>query len=143
MVIRNGKIAALDRAFTFHEAVAVKNGWIIAAGSGALVSGYIGPDTKIIDLQGRMLLPAAHDAHLHATLCGLTMKPGFLNLGSPEIRSVRDIQGKIAAIVKEKKPGDGYTETASLNFSLRNAPRKSAALTAGTWIRFRLTILSC
>lgn len=80
LVLKNGKVATVDDKFSFCEAVAVKDGWIIDLGTTADMEGYIGPDTEVIDLEGRVMLPAANDAHMHATLTGLRLKEGFLDL---------------------------------------------------------------
>lgn len=67
-VLINGKVATVDRHFRFTRAIAVKNGWIINVGEDEEIKTHIGPDTQVIDLQGKLILPAAHDAHV--TLAG-------------------------------------------------------------------------
>ncbi|EAA7245635.1 amidohydrolase [Salmonella enterica subsp. salamae] len=64
-VFLNGKVATVDERFRFKRAIAVKNGWIIDVGENDEIQAYIGPQTQVIDLQGKLILPAAHDAHVH------------------------------------------------------------------------------
>ncbi|GLX00487.1 amidohydrolase [Microtetraspora sp. NBRC 16547] len=54
-------------------AVAVRDGRIVTVGDDADVQSLIGPDTEVVDLAGRALLPGFQDAHVHPVLAGLTM----------------------------------------------------------------------
>ena len=60
----NGKIATLDAKDTFVQAIAVKNGYIIDRGDTDRIKGYAGPETKVVDLDGKVMLPGIHDAHV-------------------------------------------------------------------------------
>lgn len=48
--------------------MAVRGRFIVAVGSDADVKPFIGPDTEVIDLKGRMMLPGFVEAHIHPTL---------------------------------------------------------------------------
>lgn len=61
----NGKIATLDDNDTFVEALAVKNGFIIARGTTAEIEAYKGDNTQIIDFEGKTVVPGIHDSHVH------------------------------------------------------------------------------
>lgn len=61
----NGKIATLDDKDTFVEAIAVKNGYIIARGATADIEAFKGEGTEVVDLEGKVMLPGIHDAHVH------------------------------------------------------------------------------
>ncbi|EFS2793227.1 amidohydrolase [Salmonella enterica] len=73
-VLINGKVATVDRHFRFTRAIAVKNGWIINVGEDEEIKTHIGPDTQVIDLQGKLILPAAHDAHVHISWLAASWK---------------------------------------------------------------------
>ena len=103
LVLQNGKVATVDRAFSFCEAVAVKDGWIIDLGTTEEMAGHVGPETRVIDLEGRVMLPAANDAHLHATLTGLRMGEGPLDVGATQ--SLADLKAMVAGAAKAAKPG--------------------------------------
>lgn len=65
-LVYNGKIFTARGEQEFTEAMAIKDGIILAIGSKeALLDKYLPADTGGIDLQGRLALPGFHDAHLH------------------------------------------------------------------------------
>lgn len=77
-VMRNGYIYTVDGQDSVQQAIAISGGKIIYVGSDAGVNGYIGKQTQLIDLAGRMLMPGFVDAHMHPgdggramTLCDL------------------------------------------------------------------------
>jgi predicted amidohydrolase YtcJ len=64
-VYRNGKIYTVDAADRVREAIAVAAGRIVYVGSNAGVAAYVGPQTSVTDLGGRMLMPGLVDGHMH------------------------------------------------------------------------------
>lgn len=73
MVFRNGAIYTLDAARSWAEAVAVSRGRIVYVGTERGVRAWIGRQTVVIDLQGRMLLPSFHDSHVHPVSGGIEL----------------------------------------------------------------------
>ena len=78
-VFRNGRVYTVDAERPWAEAVAVTGNRITYVGPDAGVEKHIGTATKVIDLDGRMLLPAFQDSHIHpigggmqANACDLT-----------------------------------------------------------------------
>jgi predicted amidohydrolase YtcJ len=67
----NGAVYAVDAARTREQAVAVKDGRIVAVGSDEAIRGHVGPGTEVFDLEGRMLLPGFQDAHVHPVSGGV------------------------------------------------------------------------
>jgi predicted amidohydrolase YtcJ len=65
LVILNGKIITVDNEFTITEALAVKEDRIVAVGAGKAIKKRIGQQTKVIDAEGRAVIPGLTDAHLH------------------------------------------------------------------------------
>ena len=79
-VLRNGSIHTVDARDSVREALAVRDGEIVYAGSDAGVRRYIGKRTKVTDLRGRMVMPGLHDGHIHgiteaADACSLNYEP--------------------------------------------------------------------
>jgi len=70
-IYRNGTIITVDPDESIAEAVAVKDGRILAVGSEAGVLELAGNATKKIDLRGKTMLPGFFDSHGHAYLIGL------------------------------------------------------------------------
>jgi predicted amidohydrolase YtcJ len=66
LILFNGKIVTVDGAFTYAQAVAIRDGRFVAVGSDTDVRRLAGPDTKQIDLRGRTVIPGLADNHLHS-----------------------------------------------------------------------------
>ena len=64
-VLRNGKILTVDEEFSIVEALAIDGERIVALGSDADIAEHIGPDTQVIDLEGRTVIPGLIDNHMH------------------------------------------------------------------------------
>lgn len=64
-VFKNGKVYTLNKSIPWTEAVAVKDNKIIFVGTNADAEKFIGPDTKVIDISGKMLMPGFIDGHNH------------------------------------------------------------------------------
>src|SRR5437016_5482421 len=73
LILYNGKIITVDRAFSIHEAIAVKGDRIMAIGTDAAVlKAERASRTDVIDLRGRTVLPGLFDSHVHALEAGLS-----------------------------------------------------------------------
>ena len=70
-VLLNGTILTVDKAFSRAKAVAVSGGRFMAVGKNAEVKKLIGPDTRVLDLAGRTVVPGFIDTHGHIGLFGL------------------------------------------------------------------------
>jgi hypothetical protein len=64
-IFLNGAIYTVDEQRRWAEAVAVKDGRIVYVGDNDGTSAYEGEQTEFIDLEGQMMLPGFHDAHVH------------------------------------------------------------------------------
>ena len=73
-VFLNGEIYTGNRNQPWAEALLVRNGKIEAVGTGTDVLAAAGPGPEVVDLQGRMVMPGIHDAHLHLLFSGLKFK---------------------------------------------------------------------
>jgi predicted amidohydrolase YtcJ len=91
MVFRGGGAYTVDAARSWAEAVAVRAGRIVYVGSDAGLAPWIGPKTRSIDLQGKMLLPGFHDAHVH--LVG-----GGIELGECDLNGMTTVEQVLAAV---------------------------------------------
>jgi len=69
----NGAVYTVDPDRPWVESVAVRDGEIVALGSVADMQRWEGSNTRSLDLQGGMLLPAFHDAHVHPISSGRTL----------------------------------------------------------------------
>ena len=104
-----------DRA----EALAVKNGQILAVGTKTEVMASKGSETKLIDLGGKTLMPGFYDPHSHVVLQSAKFATANLDpIPIGEAGSIADIQRVMRDWIKEKKiaPGQwavgwGYDDT--------------------------------
>ncbi len=70
LVLRNGVIWTVDDDLPRAEAVAALGNRIIFVGSNAGVASHIGPGTRVIDLEGRLVTPGYNDNHVHFASTG-------------------------------------------------------------------------
>lgn len=73
LVIANADVVTMDPLNAFAEAVAVRNGRIVAAGSNAAIAAFAGADTTTVDAGGATLLPGLQDTHIHLQDGGLDL----------------------------------------------------------------------
>lgn len=71
VVYLNGTILTINDDQPTVEAVAVKDGRIVAVGDRRLIEPLRGDATRVIDLQGKTMLPGFVDSHGHAYMIGL------------------------------------------------------------------------
>ncbi|MES2257535.1 MAG: amidohydrolase [Pseudomonadota bacterium] len=101
-VYRNGYVVTVDAADSVQQAVALRAGRIVYVGSDAGASQLIGPDTKVTDLGGRMLMPGLIDAHMHPMDGGAAMRACNLNY---EALTVAQFQARIQACLDASPDG--------------------------------------
>jgi predicted amidohydrolase YtcJ len=71
LILTNGKIATMAREGEFVQAVAVKDGKVLATGSNAQILKLKRDATQVIDAGGRTVIPGLNDSHLHVIREGL------------------------------------------------------------------------
>ncbi|MET4204222.1 amidohydrolase [Bradyrhizobium sp. LA6.12] len=72
LIVTNAKIVTLGPASTIAQALAVRDGKIVAVGGNDAMEGLIGPATRRVDAGGRTIIPGLIDSHIHAVRAGLT-----------------------------------------------------------------------
>jgi predicted amidohydrolase YtcJ len=70
LILENGVVHTVDASRRVASAVAITDGRIVAVGDAAQVGEHRGASTRVIDMQGGMLLPGFHDAHCHPAMAG-------------------------------------------------------------------------
>jgi predicted amidohydrolase YtcJ len=65
LVFKNGDVYTVDGVRSWADAVAVRGDQIVYVGTDAGVDAFIGPDTRVVDLNGKMMLPGFQDVHIH------------------------------------------------------------------------------
>jgi len=90
MVLRNGNVITMAVPNKRERAVAIDNGKIVKVGSTAAVEALCDSNTKVIDLNGKTLLPGFIDSHLHASLTGLCLHSAQL-IGAQSVAEVCEL----------------------------------------------------
>ncbi len=101
LVLTGGTVISVDDEIGQAEAVAIRDGRILAVGSAAEIELMIGNDTEVIDLAGRTLIPGFIEGHGH-----------FLGLGNARMildlrpaTSFDEIVEQVAEAVADAEPG--------------------------------------
>ncbi len=103
MIYYNANVIAMTGPNDVHEAIAIKDGKILAVGKWLEVAKYEGEINKAIDLKGNTILPGFIDGHSH--IMGALENVGRANLWSPPAGDIKDIPSIISALqaVQKKK----------------------------------------
>ncbi len=102
LILTNARVYTVERGQPWAEAIAVKDGKIVAVGSSAAVGKLRGAATRMVDLKGKLVLPAFGDAHVHPLFGALSRSRCPLQDG----KTIADYQALIAKCVAAA-PGDG------------------------------------
>jgi predicted amidohydrolase YtcJ len=109
----NGKIITLDERSTMAEALAVRDGKIVAVGRSADIRNLAGPATRIIDFGGRTVIPGLIDSHMHAIRAALFYATEVNWIGTG---SIPEAMERVAMAARNARPGQwiivagGWTE---------------------------------
>ncbi len=72
LVLRGGAVYTMDAVRSWATAVVIRGEKIVYVGPEGGVADYVGPKTKVVNLQGKMVLPAFQDAHIHPIDSGIS-----------------------------------------------------------------------
>ncbi|MEV5057934.1 amidohydrolase [Agrobacterium radiobacter] len=87
LILHNGQLTTLDRTNPSATAVAIKDGLFLQVGADGDIMRLAGPQTKIIDLKGKRVLPGLIDNHTHVVRGGLNYN---MELRWDGVRSLAD-----------------------------------------------------
>jgi len=109
LILVNGKVLTVDSRFTIAEAVAVRDGRVLAVGTSTDIRRLAGPDTRVIDLAGRSLVPGFIDSDGDNAFAGGDLYKDTMVNGRvrPIVRadSVPAMLEQVRALLKEAEPG--------------------------------------
>jgi predicted amidohydrolase YtcJ len=103
LVLTGGHVHTVDTTRPRAEAVAVRGERIVAVGAVAGGGELVGPDTRVVDLAGRLLVPGFQDAHIHPI-------SGGVDRLQCDLRGARGRDGVLATIraFGERHPDDPW-----------------------------------
>ena len=106
----NGRVYTADKEFSTVSAFALSGDRFIAAGSDEEIRALCSPQTKIVDLKGRTVLPGLIDSHLHINNTG-AMKLELDIVGKQK----QEILEMVAEARKKARPGEWIVGRGWLN----------------------------
>ena len=101
-VFVGGRVHTVDATDRVVEALAVRNGRILATGPSAAVRQHIGRATVVVELAGRSLVPGFVDNHIHLSNAS---QRAWVDVGYPGCRSIEEIVAAVAARAASAPPG--------------------------------------
>ncbi len=101
LVLLNGNVYTGDLTVGRVEAIAVADGKIAAAGSSEDIRSRIGPETRVIDLEGKFVMPGFNDAHVHIWLAAQQL----MNVDAEGTASIAEFQQRIRDHIQTRESG--------------------------------------
>ena len=114
----NGIVVTMDPGDRMAAAVAVRGEEIVAVGDDQEITALAGPDTAVVDLRGRTMVPGFYAAHDHFPLSG-NGAVASVDLNSPPIGTI-ETMGQLVAALRDRAQatpvgqwvqGRGYDDT--------------------------------
>ncbi len=125
VVLLDGKIVTVDAESSLREAMAIRDGKIQRLGSTTEIRRLAGPETRVVELGGRTVIPGLIDSHLHAVRAALSFSTEVNWIGA---RSLREALRRIGEAAERRPPGSwlivagGWNE---LQFEERRRPTQA------------------
>jgi predicted amidohydrolase YtcJ len=104
-IFHSGRIVTVDPQFRTVDAMAVRDGRIVAVGTDAEIRRLAGPGTQQASLEGRTVLPGLIDSHVHAPAASMYE----FEQPVPDMHSVDDVLAYIRGRAKAAPPGRWIT----------------------------------
>ena len=96
LILRGGPIVTVNDRQPQAEAVAVRNGVILSVGDERAVLGLKGPNTRVIDLAGKALVPGFIDAHGHIFNAGVqALAANLLAAPDGDVKDIPSLQARL------------------------------------------------
>ncbi len=109
LVLKNANVVTMDRAQPQARLVAVRDGKVWLVGSNSLLEEVEATGTKVIDCQGKTLVPGFNDAHCHTF--SFMRKLLSIDLSPPNVGSIEDIKELIARQAQNTPPNQWIVGT--------------------------------
>lgn len=106
LLLRNGKIVTLDNEGRVGQALAVRDGKILAVGGDDALASCASKGTTVIDLKGGTVLPGLIDVHTHAIEWAKGILRDELDANYPKMRSIADIVEEVRRRAAAASPGE-------------------------------------
>jgi len=103
LALTGGAIYTVDGSRSWAQAIAIDDGRVVYVGTDAGAKDYVGPQTKVVPLKGRMVVPGFQDVHIHPI-------SGGIEANSCDLNADTNVEGYVATIKKcaEAHPKDPW-----------------------------------
>ncbi len=130
VVLLNRSVISANEKGTVHQALAIRDGRIAAAGNTAAIKRLAGKQTRVIDLARRTVIPGLIDSHMHAIRAALSYSTEVDWIGVP---TLDEALGRVREAARNARPGQwlivagGWTEE---QFKERRRPTQAELMAA-------------
>jgi predicted amidohydrolase YtcJ len=102
LILHHGKVVTVDDAFSIREAMALENGKILAVGSNQEILKLRKNGTRMIDLEGKTVLPGLIDSHTHPSEASMTE----FDHPIPDMETLQDVLNYVKARATQLPAGE-------------------------------------
>src|ERR1700682_1604728 len=105
LIVHNAKIVTMDSSDRIVEAMAVRNGRIVAVGLNKEMDACTGKETRKLDLKGQTILPGLIDVHTHALEWAKGVVRDQVDATYPGVKSIAALLQEVERRAKSATPG--------------------------------------
>ncbi|UKD57138.1 amidohydrolase [Amycolatopsis sp. FU40] len=105
LVVLGGTVLTLDRGGTRASALAARDGRITEVGDDRSIAALAGPETTVLDLAGRTVVPGFVESHNHPSFFGMALAAP-VDAGSPPNDRISDIADRVRQAARDFGPGE-------------------------------------
>ncbi len=106
LVVHNARIVTMNDAGSLGQAMAVRDGRILAVGNDEEIADCASARTEVLDLGGRTVLPGLIDVHTHALEWAEGILRNEIDAGYPKVRAVAEIVAQVRERARAAQPGE-------------------------------------
>lgn len=110
VAILNANIITVDPKRPRVESLAISQGKFVAVGANAEINSLIGPQTQVMDLKGKTVVPGFIDAHVHVLSSGIA----HVRAVDCDLRSIGEIQATLRARAQQTPKGEWVQGSSSM-----------------------------
>ncbi|MEN6544006.1 amidohydrolase family protein [Parvibaculum sp.] len=103
-IMANANVVTADGNFSIAEALAFRNGKIVAVGTLDEVKASAGDEAEIVDCAGRTILPGFIEPHMH--FFPIAILGRFADVGAMQCEDAEDVIARIGELAGQAKPGE-------------------------------------
>ncbi len=124
VILVNGRVLTMDDAGTWAEALAVRDGRIVAVGTTDDVGSLAGRRTEVVDLAGRTAIPGLTDPHVHLASHSPQRQAVDVRYWFTQVRSNQQVLDALRERAQVTPPGDWVTGRGSPLQDLRMVEKR-------------------